>query len=121
MIYKNDTSLAISTNFTAQIQILDIPGEIKVGYSPIGHVRCGRSACRIVKLNWKMGKDTSGEKVEDPISLKSNDAAEAVFEPQQPIVVEPFNVCDGLGRIAFMDGNSAVMLGKVITVNSNKE
>lgn len=50
MIYKNDTSLAISTNFTAQIQILDILSEIKVGYSPIGHVRCGRAACRIVKL-----------------------------------------------------------------------
>merc|ERR1712187_182585 len=32
--------------------------EIKVGYSPIGFVRCGRSACRISKLKWKMGKET---------------------------------------------------------------
>merc|ERR1712187_540609 len=28
-----------------------IPNEIKVGYSPIGFVRCGRSSCRISKLN----------------------------------------------------------------------
>ncbi len=30
----------------------------KIGYSPIGFVRCGRSACRISALKWKMGKET---------------------------------------------------------------
>merc|ERR1712205_126763 len=30
-------------DFDAQIQVLDIPGEIKVGYSQIGFVRCGRA------------------------------------------------------------------------------
>lgn len=40
-------------DFTAQIQTLDIPGEVKAGYSPIGFVRCGRSACKITKINWK--------------------------------------------------------------------
>merc|ERR1719326_2487139 len=46
MVYKKDTSLGPCSVFAAQIQVLDIPGEIKVGYSPIGFVRCGRSACR---------------------------------------------------------------------------
>lgn len=41
-------------DFTAQIQTLDIPGEVKAGYSPIGFVRCGRSACRITGINWKV-------------------------------------------------------------------
>ena len=45
--------LGQTKEFDAQIQILDIPNEIKVGYSPIGFVRCGRSACRITKLKWK--------------------------------------------------------------------
>merc|ERR1711881_583430 len=120
MIYKKDESISQSYNFTAQVQVLDIPGEIKVGYSPIGHVRCGRAACRLVKLNWKMGKDTGGEKAEGVVALKTNDAAEAVFEPQQPMVVDQFDKCEGLSRIAFMDGNSAVMLGKVTAVNSEK-
>merc|ERR1711896_38209 len=44
MIYKKDTSLAPVKNFNAQIQVLDIPNEIKTGYSPIGFVRCGRAA-----------------------------------------------------------------------------
>jgi len=42
MIYKKDTTLDRCGQFTAQIQTLDIPGEIKIGYSPIGFVRCGR-------------------------------------------------------------------------------
>merc|ERR1712022_23744 len=121
MVYKNDDTLKTTKNFSAQVQILDIPGEIKVGYSPIGHVRCGRAACRVVKINWKMGKDTGGEKAEGAVSLKTNDAAEVVFEPQQPMVVDEFGKCEGLSRIAFMDGNSAVMLGKVMGVNHDKD
>merc|ERR1712054_359789 len=50
MIYKADKTLDESKNFSAQVQVLDIPGSIKCGYSPIGHVRCGRAACRLVKL-----------------------------------------------------------------------
>merc|ERR1711981_111797 len=61
MIYKKDTTLRECGEFSAQIQVLDIPNEIKVGYSPIGFVRCGRSACRISKLVWKMGKETGGK------------------------------------------------------------
>merc|ERR1711998_272497 len=60
MVYKKDTTLGQTKEFDAQIQVLDIPNEIKVGYSPIGFVRCGRSACRISKLTWKMGKETGG-------------------------------------------------------------
>merc|ERR1719408_66757 len=117
MIYKSDGTLSTSTNFSAQLQVLDIPGSIKAGYSPIGHVRCGRAACRVVQFNWRMGKDTANEKVEGAVELKTNDAAEVVFVPQQPLVVDTFANCEGLARIAFLDGNSAVMLGKVQAVN----
>merc|ERR1711874_570531 len=61
---------------------------IKCGYSPIGHVRCGRAACRLVKINWGMGKATGGEKSEGVTELKTNDAAEGIFVPQQPLVVD---------------------------------
>merc|ERR1719213_1223104 len=71
MIYKKDGTLTQTAEFDAQIQVLDIPGEIKVGYSPIGFVRCGRAACRITKLKWKTGKETGGKKMDEPHSLKS--------------------------------------------------
>merc|ERR1712146_167790 len=101
-------------NFNAQIQVLDIPGEIKIGYSPIGFVRCGRAACRVSKILWKIGKETGGKKMEEPHSMKSNEMAECTFTPQQPLVVDTFKNCEGLSRIAFLDGNGVVMLGKIV-------
>jgi len=118
MIYKKDTSLAPVKAFDAQVQILDIPNEIKIGYSPIGFVRCGRAACRITAIKWKMGKETGGKKMEDPHALKSNEMAQVVFEPQQPLVADSFKNCEGLSRVAFMDGNGVVMLGKVVSVEA---
>merc|ERR1712166_600988 len=120
MVYKKDTTLGQTREFSAQIQVLDIPNEIKVGYSPIGFVRCGRAACRISKLCWKMGKETGGKKLEDPHSLKSNEMAECSFQPQQPLVADTFKNCEGLSRVAFMDGNGVVMLGKVISCEQKK-
>merc|ERR1711920_1086071 len=109
---KKDTTLGQTREFDAQIQVLDIPNEIKVGYSPIGFVRCGRSACRISKLKWKM---------EDPHALKSNEMAQCSFAPQQPLVCDTFKNCEGLSRVAFMDGNGVVMLGKVISCERKEE
>jgi elongation factor 1-alpha len=116
MVYKADKSLAPCKEFTAQVQTLDIPGELKTGYSPIGFVRCGRSACKMTALNFKVGKETGGKKLEGPASLKSNEVAEVVFEPVHPMVVDSFKKCEGLSRIAFLDGNTAVMLGKITKV-----
>jgi elongation factor 1-alpha len=117
MILKSDQTLKPCKDFTAQIQTLDIPGEVKAGYSPIGFVRCGRAACKITKINWKVGKETGGKKLEEPHGLKANEMAEVVFEPCQPLVVDHFKACEGLSRIAFLDGNTAVMLGKVVAVS----
>lgn len=96
MVYKKDTTLAPVKCFDAQVQILDIPNEIKAGYSPIGFVRCGRAACRITGIKWKMGKETGGKKMEDPHSLKSNEMAQVTFEPQQPLVADTFKNCEGM-------------------------
>jgi len=116
MINKEDTSLKACANFTAQVQILDHPGELKVGYSPIAFIRTGRSATRIAKINWKIGKETGGAKMDNPPHLKANEMAEIVFEPQQPFVCEGFKSCEGLGRVAILEGASVVMLGKAISV-----
>jgi elongation factor 1-alpha len=120
MVYKNDKSLFQVKSFTAQVQILDIPGELKCGYSPIVFVRTGRSACKMTKINWKVGKETGGKKMEEPHSLKSNEMAECVFEPIQPLVVDTFKNCEGLSRVALMEGNGVVMLGKVTTTEAKE-
>merc|ERR1712010_285414 len=121
MIYKKDKSLDQCGEFDAQIQTLDIPGEIKLGYSPIGFVRCGRSACCATAFKFKVGKETGGKKMEAPHSLKSNEMAQVTFQPQQPLVVDSFKNCEGLSRIAFLDGNTAVMLKVVSKVTAKSD
>ena len=41
--------------------------------------------------------------------------AECSFQPQRPLVCDSFKNCEGLSRVAFMDGKGVVMLGKVIS------
>jgi len=116
MILKSDNSIKKCREFTCQVQILNHPGELKVGYSPIAFVRTARSAVRMSKIVWKMSKETGGKKLPDPINIKATEMAEVVFQPQQPFVVDSFKTCEGLGRIAIMEGATVVMLGKVIEV-----
>jgi len=113
MILKSDGSIGRNKNFTAQVQIMNHPGELKAGYCPIAFVRTARSAVKMTAINWKIGKETGGKKADNPANLKANEVAECVFEPQQPFVVDTFKSCEGLGRIAIMEGNTVVMLGKV--------
>jgi elongation factor 1-alpha len=47
--------------------------------------------------------------------------AEVVFEPQQPFVVDSFKNCEGLGRVAIMEGASVIMLGKVTALEFQSE
>jgi elongation factor 1-alpha len=113
MIGAKDMTLKAVKTFTAQVQILDHPGQLKIGYTPIAFVRTGRSAVRMEKIVWKMGKKTGGQKVDLPPHIEANEMAEVVFAPQQPFVVDTFKKCAGLGRVAIMEGNGLVMLGKV--------
>ena len=116
MVLKSDNSLGAAKNFTCQVKILTHPGELKVGYSPIAFVRTARSAVKMAKIEWKIGKSTGGKKLPDAPFVKANEMAQLVFEPLQPFVVASFKDCEGLGRVAIMEGNSVVMLGKCIAV-----
>ena len=121
MVYKKHTTLEQTKEFDAIVQVLDIPGEIKVGHSPIGLVHGSRSKCRISNLKWKIGKETGGKKDEDPHSLKSNDMAHCTLQPQQPLVCDSYNRCWGISRVAFLCDIDVVMLGKVVTWEKKEE
>lgn len=116
MIKKSDNTLRACKSFVVQVKIMNHPGELKIGYSPVAFVRTSRSAVKMTKIHWKMGKSTGMSKLENPPFLKANEMAELTFEPLQPFVVDSFKNCEGLGRIAILEGGSVVMLGKVIKV-----
>ena len=116
MVPKQDKTIGRAVSFTAQVQILGHPGELKVGYSPIGFVRTSRSAVKMTAIEWKVGKETGGAKEENPHHLKAGDIASVVFQPQKDFVVAPFAQCEGLGRIAILEGPTCVAMGKIVKV-----
>lgn len=119
MVLANDTSikgLNKGNKMVVQAQMLTHPNELKVGYTPICHIRTGRAPCRLVEIRWKMGKDTGGVKSEHPVSLKTGDTAELVFEPQMPFIADTFESCEGLSRAAFMESGQPIFLAKVISI-----
>jgi elongation factor 1-alpha len=121
MILAKDETLKVAAKFTAQVQVLDVPNEVKTKYCPTIFVRTGHSSCRLTAINWKIGKETLGKKAEEPHSIKSNEMAEVVFEPIQPLVVDVFENCEGLSRLAVMEGNGVVMLGKCTKIEAAVE
>merc|ERR1711933_15472 len=118
--------------FTALVFVQDHPGKLscgkmekdkksgamvcKGGFTPSIHIRTAKAPCQMTSINWKMGKSTSNAKVEGVPYIEAGDQAEVVFKPRTPIVVQPFDECKPLGRIAAMDSNSLIMLGKVTKV-----
>jgi elongation factor 1-alpha len=113
---QKDAILEPVESFVAQIVVQEHPGQLKPGFCPCVHVRTGKAACKMTSINWKMGKKTGNEKQENPAFLERGESAEVVFEPTLPIYLEAFDSCQGLGRVAVMDSNQLVMLGKVLTV-----
>ena len=123
-----------ANQFTALIFVQDHPGKLycgkqeknkktgssiyKGGFTPLIHIRTAKSPCQMIKIKWKMGKSTGGQKVEgDGITfVEAGDQAQVIFKPSKPLVVEEYDKCKPLGRIAAMNSNSLIMLGKVINV-----
>jgi len=115
-------------SFKAYVMVQDHPGQLcaakadgKKGYTPLIHVRTSKAACKMKAIHWKKGKKTGGVEVQNPEFLEKNEEAEVTFEPQMPIFLERYEDCEGLGRIAAMDSNNLVMLGKVLEVEYKQD
>jgi elongation factor 1-alpha len=116
MKIKGDDTIQICDTFVANCQIIDHPGQLKVGYTPIAFVRTARSAVRMTKILKKLPPKTKHWE-ESPNYIKAKDKAVCEFCPAQPFVVDEFKKCEGLGRVAIFEGNTVVMLGQVAKVN----
>ena len=118
MVLKSDSTLRTPKRFVCQVQMLDHPGELKPGYCPIIYCRTAKAPCKMVEIRWKKGKETGNKQVDNPPFIKTNEMACIVFEvdPKHPIVVDKFDSTEVLGRVAVMDGNQCVMLGRITDV-----
>jgi len=112
---KNDPPAACA-DFTAQVIILNHPGQIQKGYAPVLDCHTAHIACKFQELKEKIDR-RSGKKLEDnPQAVKSGDAAIVTMVPQKSMCVEPFSSYPPLGRFAVRDMRQTVAVGVIKAV-----
>jgi elongation factor 1-alpha len=109
---KNDPPSG-TENFTAQVIVLNHPGQIGQGYAPVLDCHTAHIACKFSELKEKIDR-RSGKKLEDnPKFVKSGDAAIVLMIPQKPMCVEKFSDYAPLGRFAVRDMRQTVAVGVI--------
>ena len=116
---KNDPPAGVA-DFTAQVIVLNHPGQIHAGYAPVLDCHTAHIACKFSELLEKVDR-RSGKKVEDnPKFVKNGDAAIVLMIPSKPMCVETFSQYPPLGRFAVRDMRQTVAVG-VIKKTTRKE
>jgi len=117
---KNDPPLE-TENFTAQVIILNHPGQIHAGYTPVLDCHTAHIACKFSELLTKIDRRTGKEMENSPKNIKNGDAAMVLLIPSKPLCVETFTDYPPLGRFAVRDMRQTVAVGVIKEVNKRKE
>jgi len=107
--------------FNAQVIILNHPGQIHAGYSPVVDCHTAHIACRWKEIVSKIDR-RSGKSIEDnPKFIKSGEAAMVNMYPQKPMCVETFATYAPLGRFAVRDMRQTVAVGVIKAVTKKEK
>jgi len=98
-------------NFQAQVIVLNHPGEIHAGYTPVLDCHTAHVACKFERLEQKIDRRSGKALEEDPKCVKSGDSALVNMIPQKPMCVETFADYPPLGRFAVRDMRQTVAVG----------
>nr|CAB59358.1 translation elongation factor eEF-1 alpha chain [Anisakis simplex] len=116
---KNDPAKE-ARSFTAQVIIMNHPGQLSAGYTPVLDCHTAHIACKFAELKEKVDR-RSGKKVEDnPKFLKSGDAGIVELVPTKPMCVETFTEYAPLGRFAVRDMRQTVAVGVIKAVDKTE-
>jgi len=102
---------AETASFNAQVIVLNHPGEICAGYSPVVDCHTSHVACKFAELIEKVDKRSGKVLEQNPKSLKTHEAAIVKMVPSKPMCVEKFNDYAPLGRFAVRDMRQTVAVG----------
>jgi len=116
---KNDPPLACKT-FSAHVIVMNHPGEIQVGYTPVFDCHTAHIACKFTEFNEKLDRRTGKAVEANPKVLKNGDAAIVQVTPSKPMCVENFNEYPPLGRFAVRDMRQTVAVGVIKSVEKQE-
>lgn len=116
---KNDPPKE-TASFNAQVIVMNHPGEIRNGYTPVLDCHTAHIACKFNEIKEKMDRRTGKAIEEAPKFIKSGDAAMVNLIPTKPLCVEAFSEYPPLGRFAVRDMRQTVAVGVIKEVNKKE-
>lgn len=115
---KNDPPRE-TESFLAQVIIMNHPGQIENGYTPVLDCHTAHIACKFTEIQSKIDRRTGKALEEEPKSVKNGDSALIILTPTKPMCVESFAEYPPLGRFAVRDMKQTVAVG--VVKQSNKK
>jgi len=116
---KNDPPKA-AAKFVAQCIVLNHPGQIRKGYSPVLDCHTAHIACKFDEILQKIDRRSGKVLEESPQFVKSGDAAMVQLIPSKPMCVETFQEYPPLGRFAVRDMKQTVAVGVIKSVEKSE-
>ena len=110
----------VAKTFDAQIVVLQHPGVITVGYTPVFHCHTAQIACTFMELSKKLNPATGQVDEENPDFLKTGNAAIVKVRPTKPMVIENAREIPQMGRFAIRDMGQTVAAGLCIGIEPAK-
>lgn len=107
---KNDPAKGTEC-FQAQVIIMNHPGQISNGYTPVLDCHTSHIAVKFEKIEVKIDRRSGKELEKEPKFIKNGDAAFVNMVPSKPMVVEVFTEYAPLGRFAVRDMRQTVAVG----------
>ena len=117
---KKDPPKGAST-FFAQVIVMNHPGQISSGYSPVLDCHTAHVACKFKNIDQKMDRRSGKVLEENPKFVKSGDACMANLVPTKPLCVESFAEYPPLGRFAVRDMRQTVAVGVIKSVDKSEK
>jgi len=100
-------------NFVAQVIVLNHPGQICNGYSPVLDCHTAHIACKFYEIKEKIDRRSGKVMEKEPKFIKSGDAGIVELHPSKPMCVEAFSNFAPLGRFAVRDMRQTVAVGVI--------
>lgn len=116
---KNDPAKE-AASFNAQVIVLNHPGQIGAGYTPVLDCHTAHIACKFSELIEKIDRRTGKVMEANPKFVKSGDAAIVKLTPTKPMCVESYNEYPPLGRFAVRDMRQTVAVGVIKSVEKSE-
>ena len=113
---KNDPAMDTEM-FVARVIVMNHPGQIHNGYTPVLDCHTSHIACKFNKIQSKIDQRNGKVLEENPQFIKSREAALIELVPTKPMVVETFSTFAPLGRFAVRDMKQTVAVGVITEVN----